>query len=172
MRILTQAKLKLAKSLQLNLSSISTDRGDLYFDGDLEEGTEVFIVDSEGNYVVPEDGDYKEGNRTFTVENGVVTKIISEEEVIVETELEEVIVETVSKEEFNELVSTVQMLISAIEELKGSVDEVKEEVVTVDTELKSALKMSKKEFVKNKPEVKKDQDVAVDDKTARFFGKV
>ena len=50
------------------LASVKTDKGDLLYDGELAAGTEVFVLDEEGNQVSAPDGDY-------TLENGNVVKV-------------------------------------------------------------------------------------------------
>ena len=50
------------------LASVATDKGNLLYDGELAVGTEVFVLDEEGNQVAAPDGDY-------TLENGNVVKV-------------------------------------------------------------------------------------------------
>ena len=72
----------LLKSLFVQFGSVTTDEGvQLLWEPETElmVGYEVFVEreaeDGEIEYVHPEDGDYKSGNTTFTIENGVCTKI-------------------------------------------------------------------------------------------------
>ena len=51
-------RLKLAKLIQL-VSDITTDKGTLTLEGELEVGAEVFMVDSEGQLVPAADGEYE-----------------------------------------------------------------------------------------------------------------
>lgn len=64
---------KLAK-LVMKFAEIVTDKGTLTYDGELAEGVEVF-VEQEGEFVAPEDGEYKTETQVITVEGGKVTKI-------------------------------------------------------------------------------------------------
>ena len=64
---------KLAK-LVMKFAEIVTDKGTLTYDGELTEGVEVF-VEKEGEFVAPEDGEYKTETQVITVEGGKVTKI-------------------------------------------------------------------------------------------------
>ena len=64
---------KLAK-LVMKFAEIVTDKATLTYDGELTEGVEVF-VEKEGEFVAPEDGEYKTETQVITVEGGKVTKI-------------------------------------------------------------------------------------------------
>ena len=64
---------KLAK-LVMKFAEIVTDKATLTYDGELAEGVEVF-VEQEGEFVAPEDGEYKTETQVITVEGGKVTKI-------------------------------------------------------------------------------------------------
>lgn len=64
---------KLAK-LVMKFAEIVTDKATLTYDGELAEGVEVF-VEKEGEFVAPEDGEYKTETQVITVEGGKVTKI-------------------------------------------------------------------------------------------------
>ena len=79
--------LKLAK-LVMKFAEIETDKGTLTYDSELVEGTEVYIQDENGEFVAPEDGEYKTETQVITVEGGKVTKIeeIEVEEIEVEEE--------------------------------------------------------------------------------------
>lgn len=69
--------LKLAKMV-MKFAEIETDKGALIYEGELAEGTEVF-VEIEGELVPAEDGEYKFENKTITVTEGKVEKIVEEE---------------------------------------------------------------------------------------------
>lgn len=62
-----------------NLASVATDGGDLSYEGTLEVGTEVFVVDAEGNQTPAPDGDYKtEDGKTIKVADGKVAEIVED----------------------------------------------------------------------------------------------
>ena len=85
---------KLAK-LVMKFAEIVTDKATLTYDGELAEGVEVF-VEKEGEFVAPEDGEYKTETQVITVEGGKVTKIEDievEEEPTTEEPVEEPTVE-------------------------------------------------------------------------------
>lgn len=72
-------RLKLAKML-MQFAEIETDKGKLTYEGELVEGTEVFI-EIEGELTPAPDGDYRADDQVITVAEGKVSKIE-----IVETE--------------------------------------------------------------------------------------
>lgn len=69
--------LKLAKMV-MKFAEIETDKGVLTYEGELAEGVEVFI-EIEGELTPAPNGDYKFENKTITVEDGKVAKIVEEE---------------------------------------------------------------------------------------------
>lgn len=63
-----------------NLASVTTDGGDLSYEGELEVGTEVYVTDEEGNQTPAPDGDYvTEDGKTIKVAEGKVTEIVEAE---------------------------------------------------------------------------------------------
>lgn len=83
MRISTKVKLAL-RNLLVKAGSIETDKGSLLFDGEeIAVGTEVF-VESEGEIVAAEDGEYVVEDTTYVVAEGKVTEIREKEEEEVE----------------------------------------------------------------------------------------
>lgn len=82
---------KFVKSL-MKFGEISTDKGNLYWDGegDIEVGVEVFVDGEEDTKVIAEDGEYAiEDGRIIVVSEGKVSEI-REPEVVVEEPSEEV----------------------------------------------------------------------------------
>ena len=70
-------RLRLAKLL-MQFGEIETDKGQLIYEGELIEGTEVFI-EKEGELVVAEDGEYKIEGKTLEVKDGVIVTIKEDE---------------------------------------------------------------------------------------------
>lgn len=70
-------RLRLAKLL-MQFGEIETDKGQLIYEGELVEGTEVFI-EKEGELVVAEDGEYKIEGKTLEVKDGVIVAIKEDE---------------------------------------------------------------------------------------------
>lgn len=96
MKISTKVKLAL-RSLLMKCGSIETDKAVLNYDGDeLEIGKEVF-VESEGEMIPAEDGEYVAGEKTYVVADGKVTEIKEKETVEEEVEI------SASKQKFNAL---------------------------------------------------------------------
>ena len=59
------------------LEAVATDKGELFYEGDLEVGTEVYALDLEGNQIPAEDGDYLlENGNVIVVAEGKVAEII------------------------------------------------------------------------------------------------
>ena len=103
------------------LASVATDKGDLLFEGELAEGTEVFVADEEGNRTPAEDGDYiLEDGRTLKVAEGKVAEIVEAETPTEEetpAESEEV---AALKAENEALKAEVAILKSQVETLKAT----------------------------------------------------
>ena len=101
------------------LASVATDKGDLLFEGELAEGTEVFVADEEGNRTPAEDGDYiLEDGRTLKVAEGKVAEIVE-----AETPTEE---ETPAEpEEVAALKAENEALKAELESLKSQVEQLK-----------------------------------------------
>lgn len=62
---------------ETTLASVATDKGDLYYEGELAVGTEVFVADEEGNQVAAADGEYTlEDGKVVVAADGKVAEII------------------------------------------------------------------------------------------------
>jgi chromosome segregation ATPase len=77
MKISSKVKLML-RSLLVKAGELSTDKGVILYDGELEVGIEVF-VEVDGEIVPAEDGEYKAEGKTIVVSEGKVTEIREEE---------------------------------------------------------------------------------------------
>lgn len=66
---------------EVELGSIDTDNGPLYWEGDgeLAEGTPVFIQDEAGENIPAPDGEYRADGRIITVADGVVASIAEDQ---------------------------------------------------------------------------------------------
>lgn len=170
MKVATQAKLKLAKMMGLKLASVETDKQTLHYDGDtIDEGTEVFVVNADGEYVLPEDGIYVGADGfIYEVEAGVVTsrkpkdaeeELSDEDKEKAKEKLEDEAPdpedvpdpeagETVSVEKFNELLQVTKDLAGAVVSIEEKVDDSMGEL---QEKLRAALKMSKADFYKGAP---------------------
>ena len=113
------------RELLVKLAKVTTDKGEISYEGDLEVGTEV--VDANG--VAVSDGDYKlEDGKIIVIKDGKVETI--KEAVELEEEEEEVPAEepTVSKADFDALKADFDALKAVVDELIAKVDELKKPV--------------------------------------------
>ena len=111
------------RELLVKLAKVTTDKGELSYEGDLEVGTEV--VDANG--VAVSDGEYTlEDGKIIVIKDGKVEAIKE----AVELEEEEVPAEepTVSKADFDALKADFDALKAVVDELIAKVDELKKPV--------------------------------------------
>lgn len=113
------------RELLVKLAKVTTDKGELSYEGDLEVGTEV--VDANG--VAVSDGDYTlEDGKIIVIKDGKVEAI--KEAVDLEEEVKAGPAEepTVSKADFDALKADFDALKAVVDELKSKVDELKKPV--------------------------------------------
>ena len=60
------------------METITTDKGELSYNGELAVGTEVFVVGENGESIPAEDGDYKIDGKTIKVVDGKVSEIVED----------------------------------------------------------------------------------------------
>lgn len=75
MKIAEKLKVALKKMLALELGRVSTDKGELVYDGELAVGVEVFIEDEAGELQPAPDGEYATENSVIVVKEGKVAEI-------------------------------------------------------------------------------------------------
>lgn len=189
-------KARLASLLvEVELSTVKTDKAVLEYDGELAEGVAVFVTDAETEERVPAaDGEYTtEDNKVITVAEGKVVSIVekeeevveepteepkAEEEVVAEEEpiVEEPIVEEPKAEEPSELEAKVAELETALEDLKAKYDELMKKIegmaeeTQAQLEKMSAAKPAAEEF-ENTKTVKKTGNAKVDRFIERYGDK-
>ena len=126
---------------ETTLTPVATDKGDLYCDGELAEGKEVFVLGENEEYVPAEDGDY-------TLEDGKVVKV-AEGKVAEIAETAEVAETEEPSEEMTALKAENEALKAEVETLKAMVAELKaqpmaqsahEEVVVAQASIKTGDK--------------------------------
>lgn len=186
---LSKIKEKLASLIiEVEFESIKTDKAVLQYDGELVEGTEVYVTNEEtGERVPAADGEYvTEENKVITVADG---KVISIEEKVEETPTEETPADDVVAEETpegtegettedapKEETDEVAELKTRIEELENTVAKLVEviEGMKKETEEKfskiSLAKPATEEFEQVK-ETKKTGDAKLDKFLARYGNK-
>lgn len=186
-------KARLASLLvEVEMSTVKTDKAVLEYDGELAEGVAVFVTDAETEERVPAaDGEYTtEDNKVITVAEGKVVSIVekeeevveepteepkAEEEVVAEEEpiVEEPIVEEPKAEEPSELEAKVAELETALEDLKAKYDELMKKIegmaeeTQAQLEKMSAAKPAAEEF-ENTKTVKKTGNQKVDKFLERY----
>lgn len=127
------AKMKLAQKYpdKIKLGSQETDKGVLQFPDadDLAQGVEVFVVDDEGNFIIPEDGDYAYDDKIAVIENGIVVEIKTG----TTTEQQEETPEAL-EEKVDVVVDVVKDLVDIVESMGENVTSVSEELKKVKEE--------------------------------------
>lgn len=113
------------RELLVKLAKVTTDKGELSYEGDLEVGTEV--VDANG--VAVSDGDYTlEDGKIIVIKDGKVETIKEKESVELEEEEAPAEEPTVPKADFDALKADFDALKAVVDELKSKVDELKKPV--------------------------------------------
>lgn len=107
MKIAEKLKVALKRMLALELGRVSTDKGELVYDGELAVGIEVFVEDENGELQPAPDGEYATENSVITVKEGKVAEIKENEPE--EAPAEENSNENVETEENNETVEAEQI---------------------------------------------------------------
>lgn len=145
------------RKLLAQFGEVATDKGTILWDGDedLKEGDSVHGVDSEGNEVALEDGEYTtEDKKVITIKEGKVESIVDvENPETEETETEETTEEEVEAEETEEPTEEVveetpnaeiEALRTEIAELRKLIEELTSRVETVEGT--PAAKSAEEEF--------------------------
>ena len=143
-----QLKLKLAKMLS-KFAEITTDKGVLLSDGELVVGTEVYLIDSDGEYITAPDGEYKLDNVIYVVLDGMIAEI---KELSVETlegeTIEEVVTESVDEaveEAVDEVITPlIEDVLALIEAMDLRITALEEQNVVVTEEVVEFKKLVSK----------------------------
>lgn len=134
-------RIKLMKHF-LKFGSMVSDKGELYYEGDVEVGLEVFVEDEKGEMIPASDGEYVVEKQIFVVAEGKIAEIkeVSEEPEVVEA-AEEPVVEPVVDEKVAELEAKLaekEALVAELEakvaELEAKLGEKEAEVVKLSAE--------------------------------------
>lgn len=158
--------IKLAK-LVMTFKSITTDKAELIYNGDVEVGVEVFIEDEAGEILPAPNGDYTTEDMVITVAEGVITEVKPVEEPANEepaTEVEPVEpAKEIDEEEFaepedpaneepivdenqkliDELTATIADKDSKIAELQLEIEQLKAELAKANEPVVEPVKMNK-----------------------------
>lgn len=140
----------LLDEVDVKMSTVKTDKAVLEYDGELAEGTAVYVTDAETEErVEAADGEYiTEDNKVITVEGGKVISIVEKAEEPVEEPAEEPVVEepVVAEEVTEEPVEEPAQEEEPVEEPKDEVAELKGEIEGLKGEIEG-LKESIKEIL-------------------------
>lgn len=150
---------KLSKAL-LRLGEISTDKAVLIYEGELIEGTEIFVEEN-GELVVAEDGDYETETQIITVTEGKVTNIVNKEvEDKPETEPEETLADEENVEPTTDEKDTrIAELEAKVAELEGIIAERDARIAELEAKINESVEMSKN----TKPAFEEVEDVKFED---------
>ena len=168
----------LLEEVDVKMSTVKTDKAVLEYDGELAEGTAVYVTDAETEErVEAADGEYiTEDNKVITVEGGKVVSIVEKaEEPVEEPVVEEpVVAEEVTeepaeepaqeeepaeepKDEVAELKAEIEGLKGEIEGLKESIKEILDKMATISTAAPVAEEFEKTKTSKKTGNAKVDK---------------
>ena len=116
-------RIKLMKHF-LKFGSMVSDKGELYYEGDVEVGLEVFVEDEKGEMIPASDGEYVVEKQIFVVVEGKIAEIkeAPAEPEVVEA-AEEPVVEPVVDEKVAELEAKLAEKEAKVAELEAKVAE-------------------------------------------------
>lgn len=139
-------RIKLAKML-LKFGTLSTDKGELLYEGNLEAGLEVFVEDENGEMQPATDGEYQAEDKIYVVAEGKIAEIKEveteeekpAEEPVVEVEAVEEVVEepVVEVDKVAELEAKLEEKDALVKELEAKVAELEAKLAEKDVELMS-----------------------------------
>ena len=138
-------RIKLMKQF-LKFGSVASDKGELYYEGEVGNGLEVFVEGEDGEMVPAEDGEYVVDKQVWVIVEGKVSEI-KESEPVVEPEpvaQAEPVVEPVV--EPTEEVKALEAKVKELEELVAAKDE---EINQLKEQLKEPAALSARQQFKN-----------------------
>lgn len=142
--IFQQATAKVAKLLKLDFATISAEDGTmLYVDGEAIEGANVYVLTETGDYQIAPDGVYVADGVSYTVSNGTITNVSTQdasEEFEVEVEEAPESTGEVTSEDLNQVVEVVNDLLDVVREQDAEIESLNEAVIELESELKKAKK--------------------------------
>jgi len=135
---------KLSKMLKIHKFAASSklkDGTDIFIDGDLSEGTKIYVVTSDGNLPLP-DGEYElEDGTKITVAEGIITDVS-------ENDGEEE--ESVSAEEESKKGEEEELSFDSLDGIKNSIVSVSEQVSQLIEKIETVEKMNNELTESNK----------------------
>lgn len=157
--------LRLAKML-MQFAEIETDKGKLTYEGELVEGTEVFM-EVDGELVPAEDGEYQVEDKIYVVEGGKVAQIKE-----VEVEDPEGAGEGDPQENFDEKDDRIAELEAKVTELEAIIAERDARIAELEAQL--AEKEEQLQMSVAKPAYKEVKDIIItnkENKALKYFQK-
>lgn len=123
--------------VEVEFEMVKTDKAVLEYDGELAEGTSVFVVDGETEErIAAADGEYKtEDNKIITVADGKVVSIVEAEEEKEAEVVEEVVEETVEAEEAEVVEEPTEEEVTEEEPNEDKVAELETKIANLETKL-------------------------------------
>lgn len=146
-------RIKLMKQL-LKFGSATSDKGELYYEGEVGKDLEVFVEGEDGEMVPAEDGEYVVDKQVWVIVEGKVSEIKEAEEPKAEP-VEEAEVEPEPVVEPTEEVKALEAKVKELEELVAAKDE---EINQLKEQLKEPAALSAKQQFKN-DEAKKANEI-------------
>lgn len=149
---LSKIKEKLSKILiDVEFETVKTDNGVLEYDGELVEGTEVYVTNEEtGERVPATDGEYiTEEGKVITVADGKVISIVEKEETPEETPTDDVVAEDAPEGTEGETTEDApKEETDEVADLKTRIDELENEVAKLIEVIESMKKETEEKFSK------------------------
>lgn len=131
-------RIKLMKHF-LKFGSMVSDKGELYYEGDVEVGLEVFIEDEKGEMIPATDGEYVVEKQIFVIAEGKIAEIKEVQEAPAEPEVveaaEEPVVEPVVDEKVAELEAKLAEKDALVKELEAKVAELEAKLSEKEAEV-------------------------------------
>lgn len=148
-------RIKLMKQL-LKFGSVASDKGELYYEGEVGNGLEVFVEGEDGEMVPAEDGEYVVDKQVWVIVEGKVSEIKEAEPV--EPKPEPVAQAEPVEPEPVEPTEEVKALEAKVKELEELVAVKDEEINQLKEQLKEPAALSAKQQFKN-DEVNKANEI-------------
>ena len=131
-------RIKLMKHF-LKFGSMVSDKGELYYEGDVEVGLEVFIEDEKGEMIPATDGEYVVEKQIFVIVEGKIAEIKEVQEAPAEPEVveaaEEPVTEPVVDEKVAELEAKLAEKDALVKELEAKVAELEAKLSEKEAEV-------------------------------------
>lgn len=150
-------RIKLMKQL-LKFGSVTSDKGELYYEGEVGTGLEVFVEGEDGEMVPAEDGEYVVDKQIWVIVEGKVSEIKEAEPVEPEPVAQAEPTEPAEPAEPVEPTEEVKALEAKVKELEELVAAKDEEINQLKEQLKEPAAISAKQQFKN-DEAKKANEI-------------